>query len=426
MIEYNYKNIDQKVYFKEYDNGLKVYIVPTKNRSRYYVNMLFKYGSIDVEFVPNGKKELVKTPLGIAHFLEHKAFDMKDEDPFNYFANSGTSVNAGTNYFSTRYYLWGTNNIYENVDYLLTMLYSPYFDTESVEREKGIIEEEIKMYDDDPSWTLDYSTRANLFVDTYMREKIAGTVESIRKVTVEDLRLCYDNFYHPSNMVIAICGDFDYQKMFKIIEEHKVLKNIQEKLEIRRREFNEEDEVLAEFEKLTGNVVRPKFKYAFKINKDHFSLKDELKLNIYLNCIFSTLFGVASNFFEEVHKNKLTTNYYYEHSYFKNYYILEFEAESAHADILKDYIDETLASRNVSEEDLERHKKIWLASEIRLSDHVEVLVDGILEDILAYGKPIFDRTSVIKELNYQELKKVIEELDLEHYTFSLLMPTIKE
>ena len=163
MKKINYNNLNQDIYYFTLKNGLKVYLIPFKDKNNFYAILGTKYGSIDTEFY-NQDGKLIQTPYGTAHFLEHKIFDQEDgTDPFKFFSESGINANASTTFDNTRYYIWGVNDIEKNLSYFLNFIFSPYFTDSTVEKEKGIIKEEILMYEDNPEWALDDTMRKNLF-----------------------------------------------------------------------------------------------------------------------------------------------------------------------------------------------------------------------------------------------------------------------
>ena len=423
MTEYKYSLTNQKVYYKELKCGLKVFLIPNAYQKHYYVNISCTYGSDDINYISAITNEEVMSPLGIAHFLEHKVFEMPDgTDPFTFFSKTGTNVNAGTSYYSTKFYMWGTNNLNENLEYFLNMLFNPSFTEKNILKEQGIIAEEIKMYDDDPAWQLEDTIRRNLFHDSYVKEQISGSIESIKSITKEDLYDAYKTFYQPNNMVMVIGGDINQKEIFDYLDKSDTISKLKKGKEIIRKKINEDNTVKEEYQALEANIIVPKLKYAFKIDTNNFTIKDKRLLNIYLNCIFSVLFGTVSDFYEKTYLDELTTGYYYEHSYYDNFYILSIEAESDKADLFKDAIDDCLKDIVITEEDIERQKKMWIASEIRLGDHVDVLVDSLQEENTFYGKPNFERVDLIKSMNKKDLDKVIKELDLSNSSFVLMLP----
>ena len=180
--------IDQDIYFEKLDNGLAVYILPFKNKNNYFVSYFTKFGSLILDFYSEEEKKMIHVPEGIAHFLEHKMFEQEDGvDPFEFFAKSGTGCNASTSYKATRYYCMGTENLHENLDYLINYVNSPYFTDENVEKEKGIICEEINMLKDNPEWFAEEEMQRMLYQKHSFRIPIAGSCESVRTITKEDL-----------------------------------------------------------------------------------------------------------------------------------------------------------------------------------------------------------------------------------------------
>lgn len=423
MVENKFKSVGQKVYYKKLKNGLSIYFLPDANKKSYYVNLVTFYGSNDLEYKIQDTNEKFKDPLGLAHYLEHKVFEMPDEtDPFVFFGQSGTDVNAGTSYYSTKYYMWGSNNFKENLQYFIRMIFNPNFTENNIIKERGIIEEEIKMYDDDPGWQIEDACRKNLFHNWYIKEKIAGTIESIALINEEMLNNAYKAFYQPNNMALAISGNFDKEEILNLLENHPILNMRKDNKNVIKKEISEPETVVKEYQLLKGNIVIPKLRYSFKIKNDVFTVKDSIRTSLYLNCIFSCLFGSSSDFYEQVYHDDLTTGYYHDHNRYGNYYILNIEAESDRADLFKELVDDTLKKINITEKDLERYKKILIASEIRISERIDVMVNSLVEDLVIYGKPYYDRIDIIKSLNYNDLKLIINELDVSNNTFILMLP----
>ncbi len=426
MEKINFNNLDQDMYFFSLKCGLKVYIVPFKNQKNYYAILGTKYGSFDVAFKDSNNKKIT-TPYGTAHFLEHKMFEQENgEDPFTFFAKSGVNTNASTTFDNTRYYIWGINNLEENIDYLLNFVFEPYFTSENVSKEKGIIKEEILMYEDDPEWALDDNMRKNLFSVLPIREKIAGSVFEIEKITKEDLYNAYNTFYNPSNMFLVIGGAVQPEKMETLLKNHEKLNSIKAKGKIKRAEYQEPNEVREEFQELYMNVKLPKIRYSIKINKDKFKDFKEIELNMYMGVIMSSLFGGTSDFKEKVTTEELTTGFYVEKNNYANYLTLDITAESDKADLFIDEINNTLQKIKIKNSELERIKKVWIASEIRMIDNVEATVDNIYSDLILYDKVYTNRIDMIKELNIKKLNKFIKELDLTNKSLVMILPNEEE
>lgn len=199
-----YKKLGETIYHEKLVNGLEIFILPKKGFHKTFATFTTKYGSIDNKFLLPEKKCITQVPDGIAHFLEHKMFESEKGDVYHTFAKQGAFANAFTSFSRTAYTLSATFNINENLTTLLNFVQDPYFSDETVEKEKGIIEQEIKMYDDNPDWRARFGILANMYKSHPVKIDIAGTVNSINQITKEDLYACYNTFYHPNNMLFFL------------------------------------------------------------------------------------------------------------------------------------------------------------------------------------------------------------------------------
>ena len=208
--------IKEKIYMEKLENGLTVMIVPKNTTNKKYVIWGTHFGSIDNHFIMPNTKEEVSVPDGVAHFLEHKMFEQENgRNSLDVLMALGVDANAYTTNNHTAYLFETTENFYEALDELMDYVQHPYFTDENVEKEKGIIGQEIGMYDDDPGWRLYMNALDCLYHDNVIKIDIAGTVESISKIDKDVLYKCYNTFYNPSNMVMVVCGDFEPEKMLE-------------------------------------------------------------------------------------------------------------------------------------------------------------------------------------------------------------------
>ncbi len=421
MKKINYNNLDQDIYYFTLKNGFRVYLIPFKDKKNYYAILGTKYGSIDVEFDNN--EGHFKTPYGIAHFLEHKIFaEENGEDPFAFFSKSGVNTNASTTFDNTRYYIWGVNEIEKNLNYFLDFILSPYFTDQNVEKEKGIIYEEIKMYDDSPEWVLDDEMRKNLFYNLPVREKIAGSIEEVSKITKEDLYNVYNNFYHPSEMFLVIGGNINPYEIEKLIRNHKKLNSFNSKKEVKHFKVSEPNDVKSEYKELHMDIKVPKIRYSIKISKDNFKDLNDIDISMYLGIMISYLFGQTSEFKEKVTLQSLSSGFFLEKNSYDNFYTIDITAESDKADILIEEINKTLENIKINKKDLERIKKVWIASEIRMIDSVEMTVDNIYSDIISYDKIYDNRIELIRQIDLKNINKFLKKLDLTNRSLVMILP----
>ena len=418
----NYFGDESKVYYEKMSNGMDVYVVPNYNQHNYHAELVVKYGSSIKEFIPIGEDNYIKLPLGVAHFLEHKTFDMEKGDAFAFYSKTGTYINAGTNYFVTRYYIDGSKHLKKNFDYLLTLIFSPFFKEDNINNEKGIIAEEIKMYDDETDWVLDHEGKSSTFYTT-VNEKIAGTKETIEEITVDILNKTYNTFYQPSNMFIVVSGNVKFKEIIDIINNNEMVNKAISNKKIVYKKEHEPVDVRDEYRLIESNIIVPKLSYSYKFDINSLG-NDSLMVKLYLNLLFTHLFGDTSKFYEKVSNEGIAVDFLVDHLTFDNIYALTIEAESEYADLFKDEVDKTINNIDINEEDFNRIKKIWLSIIIRSLDSKEAIAHSIVEDIIKEGM-ISDQEELIKKINYNELLKLISKLDLSNKSFVLMIPKEK-
>ncbi len=258
MDKITFEQLQEVLYHEKLENGLNVYILPKKGFNKTYATFTTNYGSVDNQFVPLEKNDLVKVPDGIAHFLEHKLFEKEDGDVFQDFSKQGASANAFTSFTRTAYLFSSTSNVELNLETLIDFVQSPYFSEKTVEKEKGIIGQEITMYDDNPDWRLYFGVIENMYKNHPVRIDIAGTIDSIAKITKDMLYECYETFYHPSNMVLFVVGPIDPEKIMEQIHTNQAKKDYKNQPEIKRHFENEPVQVNEKKKVLEMNVQSSK------------------------------------------------------------------------------------------------------------------------------------------------------------------------
>ena len=292
------KNIKEKCYMEKLENGLQVIIVPKKNLQKKYVIWATHFGSIDNQFIDKETGEKIKIPDGVAHFLEHKMFEQKDgTDSLYTLMELGIDANAYTTNDHTAYLFECTDHFYEGLDELMDYVQNPYFTDKNVEKEKGIIGQEIQMYDDDPGWQLYMGTMDCLYKNNPIKIDIAGTIDSISKITPEILYKCYNNFYHPSNMVFVVVGDFEPEDIFEKIK--KRIKKSENRDEIQRIYPIEDKEINKKYEEKVMEVSVPIFMIGIK---DDITTDDIVKKHIGIEIILNMLIGKSSKLYSKLYK----------------------------------------------------------------------------------------------------------------------------
>ncbi|PTK05071.1 peptidase M16 [Staphylococcus saprophyticus] len=303
MRENYYEQIDERVFEAELNNGLKLFIIPKKGFQKTFVTYTTKFGSLDNKFKPHGSDTFVTVPDGVAHFLEHKLFENDDdsEDLFTAFAEDNAQVNAFTSFDRTSYLFSATDHVERNIKRLLTMVESPYFTKETVDKEKGIIAEEIKMYQEQPGYKLMFNTLKAMYDTHPIRVDIAGSVESIYEITKDDLYLCYETFYHPSNMVLFVVGDVDVANIYDVVATHENQRDKEAQPQIVRDPLIEKATVNESKVTETIKLQSPRLMLGFKNNP----LVDEpdasfVKRDLEMTLFYEMLFGEETDFYQSL------------------------------------------------------------------------------------------------------------------------------
>ena len=260
-----YPRIGEEVIWVTLDNGLPVCIVPKKGFSRRYALFATRYGGMDMRFRLNGR--WLDTPAGIAHYLEHKMFDTEDGNALQELAMNGAEPNAFTSNAITCYYFDSTEKFYENLEILLSFVSVPYFTDESVEKEQGIIGQEIGMIEDNPEWQVYKQLMQSLYHTSPARTPVAGSVESIREITAQTLYDCHRAFYTPANMCLVVVGDVEPQQVLDIAR--RVLPKDSGELIERDYGAEEPTEAARAYAEERMEVSMPSFLVGFKCPPQH-------------------------------------------------------------------------------------------------------------------------------------------------------------
>ena len=294
--------LNEKYYDIDHPSGLKILVMPKENYSSTYAIFATKYGSIDtmIQMSDGSFKEI---PEGTAHFLEHKLFESEDLDAFERFAKTGASANAYTSFEKTCYLFSCTDKFDESLEILLDFVQNPYFTQATVEKEQGIIGQEIDMYKDAPDWEVMFNCLRTMYHNLPVRIDIAGTQESIAQITAKTLYGCYDNFYNLHNMVLAVAGNADVDEIVEVAD--KVLKPVEGKM-AQRKVIDEPEEVIDSYIEEKLSVATPQFMFGFKESWDtpERTTKEEISMEILLDMIS----GQSSELYKRLFDGKLINN----------------------------------------------------------------------------------------------------------------------
>lgn len=298
----DYPNYNEKLYVQKLANGLTVYLQPKAGFNKTTAVLGVNYGSIDSEFMLNGEK--VVQPAGIAHFLEHKMFDKKDYDVFELFNKTGARSNAFTSFTKTNYLFSTAESVKENLDILLDFVQIPYFTQQKVEREKGIIDQEINMYKNDPDNQAYFETIANLYPHSVLSNDIAGDVPSVDKITLEDVELAYNTFYRPENMSLFIAGKLDPDQTLEWIEANQARKQSPEPVTVKRLMTLPQTDSEG-IHRSTMDVSRPKVTLGLRGNDPVPKGREGLKYEIAISAMFDLFLSENSIEYDKLYHDEI-------------------------------------------------------------------------------------------------------------------------
>ncbi len=400
------------------DNGLKVYVFEKENFNTAYALFGTQYGSIDTEFSLNGG-ETVKVPEGIAHFLEHKLFESEDGDAFTKYAKTGAYANAYTSFDRTCYLFNCSNMFEENLDILLDFVQNPYFTQQTVDKEQGIIGQEIRMYDDSPVWCVFFNLLDALYFNHPVKIDIAGTVESIAKIDAPLLYKCYNTFYNPANMFICIAGNVDGEKVIQKIN-GSIKKH--DKADIKRVTPPEPQDVRLRYIEKKLDVAMPLFNYGYKLPADKApTQRDSICTDVLLNC----LFGDITPFYEEMTEKCLINDEFDTEFFFgRGYSAVILSGESADpkkvceaakkriADVMRDGVDEKI---------FEAVRRDLYGGAVKRYNSVEDIAASLTDSAIS-GYNVFDEIEILKSINKTDVEKYLKIFDENKSALSVILP----
>ena len=396
------KRINEKVYMDTLDNGMQLIIIPKHETKKKYIIWATKFGSNDNHFInPKTNKEIT-IPDGVAHYLEHKMFEQKNGvDSLYTLMGLGLDANAYTTNDHTAYLFGGTENFYEGLDELMDYVQNPYFTDENVEKERGIIGQEIQMYDDEPGWRVYINAMKCLYKNNPITIDTAGSIESISHITKETLYDCYNTFYNPANMIMVVVGDFEPNELKKEIL--KRLLPVESNGKIERIYPTDTPEINKKTAEADMKVVNPVFMIGYKDLANDFS---KIEKDIAIQIILNSLIGKCSETYQKMYENGMIMNeldFDYEFSDIYSHVLISGESK----DYKKVYemVKKALQENSISEEEFERSKRKILGEEIAIYNNVESIGRNYLQDAIK-GINRFNFIESIENITFERVKEI--------------------
>lgn len=409
--------VKEKLYIEKLENGLTVMIIPKKGIKKKYVMWATHYGSIDNKFIVPGEKEVTEVPDGVAHFLEHKMFEQENgTNSLDVLTALGVNANAYTTNNYTTYLFEATDNFYPALDELMDYVQKPYFTDENVEKEKGIIAQEIKMYDDYPDWVVYMNAIKSMYKNNPIKIDIAGSVESIYKIDKDVLYKCYNTFYNPSNMVMCFCGDFEPEKLIEEVKKRLIEKPNQG--EIKRIYEEEPEEIVEKRVEQTMEVSMPLFVIGIKDKlpeKNQNLVKKHIAIEILLNMII----GKSSKLYKELYESELLISEpFLEYEFTDNYAHIGITGGSKNPDKVLEKIQEEiegLKKEGLNQQDFQRIKNMLYGNAVKEFNNVSDIARMFVSDYFK-GVNSFDYLENYKQITLEYTYEILKEVFLKDNT----------
>lgn len=423
------KMLNEKYFFFKHKSGLDVYVIPKKMTTSYAI-FATQYGAIDNKFKLSTDKEFTTVPDGIAHFLEHKLFECEGGiDAFELFAKTGASANAYTSNTMTAYIFSCAENFYDSLEILLDFVTHPYFTEQTVQKEQGIIGQEIRMYDDNPGARLHKGLMKALYEKNKIRIDVAGTTESIAEINADVLYKCYNTFYNLNNMALCVCGDINVNDVEKVCD--KILKE-SDKFDVVRdpEDENEPNTVYQKRVSCELDVNKPIFAIGIKdtnISKDP---KERTKKAYAIEILNEILFSQSSKFYNDLYNENLISQDFSsgaEHTKFCSFNAISAESQDPEAVYTRfvEYIEE-MKKNGINYEEFELSKRTVYASHIKSFDSVENIGDNFIYNLFD-GADLLDAADIISSISFEYVEDLLRQMYKEEmYAMSIVNPISEE
>lgn len=411
---------DEDFYIDKLDNGLEVVIFNKKDFLTTACAFATSYGALNTDEVLDDKEYHFHP--GVAHFLEHKLFESEDKNIFEEFSNMGCNVNAFTSYHETVYYFSTTNKeIKEPLNLLLDFVQKLDITDENVEKEKGIICQELAMYMQNPDSRLLQETYRSLYHNYPLKYDIGGNETSVNAISKDELDLCYKINYHPNNMVLLIVSPLDVNYLMDIVKENQSKKHFDEQKDVKTLLIDEDDSVVRKEFSFEMDINKPKHVYALKL-KPNFKDSDDIVykqwcLDLYLKAYFSS---INKDYQEWLNKGLINDYFGYEVDFDKDYAYILFYNESEE-DNIKELIDNELKKDLITEEILTSIKRRYIGNSFDTLNDVESFDTGYVRDYVN-GIDYFKSIEILTHISLDDLKAVFKGFDYSNYALIHILP----
>lgn len=419
------ERLQERYYKLRHRSGLTVYVMPKPMVSSYAV-LAARCGSIDNRFRRHGDGRIVTVPDGCAHFLEHKLFaQCGGEDATARFARLGASADAYTTPDTTAFLFSCTENTEQSLRVLLDFVTHPYFTEENVERERSIIAEELRMYEDTPSQLAYYNLMEALYHTNPIRVDIGGTLSSIETITPEILYTFYDTFYHLSNMTLVAAGGFTPEEVMRICDE--LLPDAPDGEPVSRLLLPEPREIVKPYVSARAQLAVPLVYLGVKDPDISPDPVERMKKSAAADVANDILFSNSSRFFNEMYEKGILNARFgadFEHTADFSYVLLSAETayEEEYLDRIRNYLAKQRRDHTITKAQFERCKRVMYACAVTVFESTEDMAGSCLSLALDGGE-LFASADITAELKIDDVFDALDSLyEPERYAVSVVNP----
>ncbi len=403
--------IGESYYEIDHPTGLKIFVYPKEGYNSTYAIFGTHYGSIHNSFRKD-HSDVISVPDGIAHFLEHKLFECEEGDAFARFAKTGANANAYTSFDKTCYLFSCTDHFEESFEILLDFVTKPYFTDETVQKEQGIIGQEIKMYDDSPEWCCMFNMLSKMYEHHPVRIDIAGTVDSIAKITPDYLYSCYNTFYNLNNMVLCVVGKVDVDTVLSIAD--RMLKKSKDSTV--ESFFEEEPKGVSDsFVEQKMPVGLPLFNFGFKESSERLLSTEEIA---YTDILLVMLASQNSPMYRDLLDSGLI-NSSFAHEFFEGdgFAVTIFSGESRKpeeaAEMIKDYVRKA-HEEGLSKEDFEIAKRAVYGENLSAFNSVAAIANTMVDHYFS-DREIYAYLEAVANAEFTDIQDRLSKMMNEEY-----------
>lgn len=423
MEEIKLVGVDEVLFHETLENGLNVYMLVNEHVNNFYMTLSVRYGSIDTEYSVDGGESFKRVHNGIAHFLEHVNFNEgKDKTAHDYFNNLGSSINAFTTFDFTSYEVFASSYFKENLNHLLDYVQTPYFTKGLVEKEKGIIVEEVKMGKNSPGHKLYYGMNKALYKKDKRKYLVTGEVSDVKAITVDELKDVYKTFYHPKNMFLVITGNFSPEEAIEIVKKNQGEKKFSKFLNPIRKEIKEPVSVKEKEVEIEGNVEIPKVKISYKMPKEIFGDIETHILNIYLSIILRNNFGATSILRDELFRKEKLTSLNAFAEIFKDVVTINLTAETNDIPLIVNILKDKMKNLELNEEQIQRRKRANIAALINDYDDIEYVNSDICDQLISINKIVDNFYNIFNSMNLEKGQEIMKNISLDNCSIVKMVP----